>query len=227
MYHLKNYGIPIWYDYHQLILGDNRDYKNLVEGIQHNSYAIIILSKNIFDCVCANDELLVIKQQYALNKIHVFPIFYQIKASELPEKYRWLCKLIYNEVDEKTGTLLTCNQIALKYIQDKNRQYLTRNLVDYKKGVLLDDSYIHNMLTVYFEIDYDCLNLRILTLFAIFKYLCCKYANIEYPPYCIRTFNKLYNIVKLNLKIDWKEISILENILLLMLNIISQGLAEY
>lgn len=221
MYHLKNYGIPVWYDYHQLILGDNRDYKNLEEGIRHNHYAVIILSNNIFNCKCANDELAVIKQQYVSQKIHIFPIFYKIKASDLPKKYKWLCKLIYNEINEHSGTLLTCNQITLKYIEDKNKLYSTCNLSDYINGKF-QDSYIQDMLTIYFEIGCDCLNLRILALFTIFKYLCCKYENVEYPLFCIKTFNKLYTATKLNLRMDWKELSILESILLLMLNIINQ-----
>ena len=64
MYHLKNYGLSVWYDYHKLILGDDRDYRNLIEGIEQNNYAIVLLTENVFDCVCANDELNVIHRQY-------------------------------------------------------------------------------------------------------------------------------------------------------------------
>lgn len=221
MYHLKNYGLSVWYDYHKLILGDNRDYKNLKEGIEQNNHAIIIVTNNIFDCVCANDEINVIHKQYIAGKIHVFPIFYKISAFELPSKYQWLCRLIYNEVDDNTGTLLTCNQIILKYIMDKNNMYNIKDLINYRK-MSFQDNFIIEMLSIYFEIDSDNINVRMLALFSVFKYLMCKYTSYTYPDYCIRTFRRLYDLTKLKLKIDWKELSILENSLLLMLNIISQ-----
>lgn len=225
MYHLKNYGLSVWYDYHKLILGDDRDYRNLVEGIEQNNHAIIIVTSNIVDCVCANDEIAVIHKQYTLGKIHVFPIFYKISALELPSEYQWLCRFIYNEIDDTTGTLLTCNQIILKYIIDKNRIYDIKELIDYEK-LSFQDNFIIEMLSTYFEIDSDNLNAKVLTLFSVFKYLICKYESYQYPNYCMKTFKRLYDLTRLKLQINWKELSILENSLLLMLNIVNQYYKE-
>lgn len=225
MYHLKNYGLSVWYDYHKLILGDHRDYKNFVEGIEQNNYAIVVVTENIIDCLCANDELTIIHKQYNIGKIHVFPIFYKITASELPLKYQWLCQLIYNEVDDKTGTLLACNQIILKYILDKNDNYSVKELVDYN-NLFFQDNFIIEMLSIYFDIDSDNISVKMSTLFSIFKYLTCKHTSFKYPNYCVKTFKRLYDLTKLKIKIDWKELSILENSLLLMLNIVNQYYEE-
>lgn len=225
MYHLKNYGLSVWYDYHKLILGDDRDYRNLIEGIEQNNYAIVLLTENVFGCVCANDELNVIHRQYINGQIHVFPIFYKITALELPLNYQWLCKLIYNEVDDRTGTLMTCNQIILKYLLDKNALYKTKVLTDYIR-IPVQDNYIKEMISIYFEVDYDNINVRMAILYSIFKYLTCKYDSFQYPHYCLRTFKRLYELTKLKIQIDFKELSILENSLLLMLNTIANQYFE-
>lgn len=33
LYHLENYGVPVWYDRHDLIIGDNRQKENFEKGI--------------------------------------------------------------------------------------------------------------------------------------------------------------------------------------------------
>ena len=46
LYHLKNYGLSVWYDYHELILGDMKREKNFIDAIQTSDYYIIIYSSN-------------------------------------------------------------------------------------------------------------------------------------------------------------------------------------
>ena len=46
LYHLENYGVPVWYDRHDLIIGDNRQKENFEKGIIESKYAIIIFSEN-------------------------------------------------------------------------------------------------------------------------------------------------------------------------------------
>ena len=52
LYHLENYGVPVWYDRHDLIIGDNRQKENFEKGIIESKYAIIIFSENTEDCFC-------------------------------------------------------------------------------------------------------------------------------------------------------------------------------
>ena len=96
LYHLKRFGINIWYDYHELTLGDNRIIGNFDLGLNKCDYAVVIISKNMFNCKCGNDELQVIKDRFKNKTIKVFPLFYNIDAYSLPNKYKWLTELIYN-----------------------------------------------------------------------------------------------------------------------------------
>lgn len=34
LYHLRNYGLETWYDYHTLILGDNKYEQNIKNGVE-------------------------------------------------------------------------------------------------------------------------------------------------------------------------------------------------
>lgn len=45
LYHLENYGVPVWYDRHDLIIGDNRQKENFEKGIIESKYAILIFSE--------------------------------------------------------------------------------------------------------------------------------------------------------------------------------------
>ena len=90
LFHLTNYGLPVWYDRHKMLLGDERDNKNFDEGVKACNYSIIILSANTIASECANEEIDLIYQRYKQHKMYVFPIFFNIKASQLPEKYCWI-----------------------------------------------------------------------------------------------------------------------------------------
>ena len=55
LFHLTNYGLPVWYDRHKMLLGDERDNKNFDEGVKACNYSIIILSANTIASECANE----------------------------------------------------------------------------------------------------------------------------------------------------------------------------
>lgn len=57
VFHLKNYGINVWYDFHDMFLSDNRYLENFELGIGKSRYIIFILSKNFFKSNCAVEEL--------------------------------------------------------------------------------------------------------------------------------------------------------------------------
>ena len=57
LFHLTNYGLPVWYDRHKMLLGDERDNKNFDEGVKACNYSIIILSANTIASECANEEI--------------------------------------------------------------------------------------------------------------------------------------------------------------------------
>lgn len=98
LYHLENYGVPVWYDRHDLIIGDNRQKENFEKGIIESKYAIIIFSENTEDCFCLNEEIDVIYNMHKKEEIRVFPILFNITFEDLPQKYKWIKELIYREI---------------------------------------------------------------------------------------------------------------------------------
>ena len=76
VHHLKNYGIKIWYDRYELLLGDNRRKKNLYEGATLCKYAVVIISKYTLKSKCAMEEINIIRKRYRKGDVTVFPILY-------------------------------------------------------------------------------------------------------------------------------------------------------
>ena len=62
VYHLKNYGINIWYDRYSLVMGDHRIKKNLIDGAMKCKYVIAIISEYTAASKCAMEELSIIKE---------------------------------------------------------------------------------------------------------------------------------------------------------------------
>ena len=67
LYHLDNYCIPVWYDRRTMLMSDQRNYKNFVEGVGSCRYAVIILSPNCVASKCANEEIELIKALQILS----------------------------------------------------------------------------------------------------------------------------------------------------------------
>ena len=43
LFHLTNYGLPVWYDRHKMLLGDERDNKNFDEQKQRVCRELFVL----------------------------------------------------------------------------------------------------------------------------------------------------------------------------------------
>ena len=55
-YHLESYGLNVWYDNHQYIIGDDK-VLNYTQSIKQCPYAIVINSENFIDSPGAIEEL--------------------------------------------------------------------------------------------------------------------------------------------------------------------------
>lgn len=214
LYHLKKYGLPVWYDNYAYILGDNKD-TNYMIGIDASLYAVVIFSTDFIHSPGAIEELTYIAHRYREGKIHVFPIFYNIKADFIPNPFRWLCDLIYNELDETTGTLLTCNQIVSKVMMDQLQNQEYTSIDEFIRDSSGLPPYIMKLLETYQEILPINLNSRLTLLYAVFTYL---QTQIPIPTYLKKTVHYLFTITKLDLKYNFKETIIFEQAVCLALN---------
>lgn len=221
MYHLGNFGFALWYDRHKMVLGDKRNHKNFIEGIEQTKYAIVVMSKNAIESFCVEEEMEYLKKQYDLGLITIFPIFYNILPKELPIKYNWLTKLVYKELDEKSGTLLTCNHIITKILSDelKNCKYQTLNeLLDALENQD-QNKFTKSMLRTYLEISGENHNARISVLYSIFIYLSTiEKRNDMFPQHYWKGFDRIFSYTKLNLITDLRETLILETQTMILIN---------
>lgn len=215
LYHLKNYGLDVWYDNYRYILGDN---KNLgyTQAITHSKYAIIVFSKNFPNSLGALEEFNIIKKQYDNNQIHIFPIFYNIAVDEIPQKYYWLTDLIYNELTEETGSLLTCNQILCKYLIDIIQQNNFKTLDILLKENLIADQYLKELLINYQLVISSNINCKLTFLSCALLYI---NQQIKLPQYIEKSSKFLMQVIKLGLNYNFKEIDILEYLIAISINI--------
>jgi len=221
MYHMANFGFALWYDRHKMVLGDKRNYKNFIEGIVQTEYAIIVMSENSIESICVAEEMEYLKKEYDKEQITIFPIFYNILPEDLPIRYQWLTKLVYKELNEKTGSLQTCNHIITKILSDelKKWRYQTLHELLYFIETNNQDKYITNMLKAYLEISGENHNARISILYSMCIYLSINIKTIDmFPQYYWKGFERIFSYTKLNLDTDLRETLILETQLMILIN---------
>lgn len=214
LYHLQKFGLDVWYDNHRYILGDQKC-NTYVDAINKSQYAIVIFSPYFPNSFGAIEELEIIKSRYDKGYIHIFPIFYNISANIVPTTYSWLCDMIYNELNDSTGTLLTCNQMVNKFFSDNliNKKY--KNLWDIKFSQQLIPKYILKMIEDYYTIIPENINSRLTLLYCLFLYL---NEILDLPRYLIKTADYLFQTTQLNLNYNFKEIIIMEQIVCIAIN---------
>ncbi|MBN7774630.1 toll/interleukin-1 receptor domain-containing protein [Clostridium aminobutyricum] len=214
LYHLENHGIEIWYDNHQYTLGDKKVEK-YTKAIGLSDYAIVIISKYFQESPGAIEELEVIKERYLKGLIHIFPIFYNIKASELSSEYQWLCDMIYNEINDTSGTLLACNQIICKCYKDIIYKNQYPSLEVYKTVLsgypaATAATYINRLLELYSSVSTSNFNSKMSILFCLILYLNGSLKDDISSLY--KSAQYLFNTTKLDLPYNFKEIRLLEQI---------------
>lgn len=223
LYHLKNYGIPVWYDYHELILGDLKKEKNFEYAINSNKYFIIIYSEAFFKSQCALNEEDRIFSQLKERDIVVFPLLYNIKFDELPLVYQnKLENLIYNEIDDISGSINSINQIVTKYLIDKlgiSSTAKTPTLYEYDVSGI-NDLYIQELMGDYTNIASDNFNARIALLSCLFKYIENQTEIPEEYSFISQTMRYLLKFTNFNIEYNHKELIIAE---LCILNLINQN----
>jgi hypothetical protein len=214
VFHLQNYGVNIWYDRYELVMGDDRVKKNIVEGAGMCEYALIFLSKNIADSICATEEIEILKSRYHNNEVVIFPVLYELKPCDIPPKFEWIKEIIFKEANRKSGTLEICNHIACKITDDMLENCKHRTIYEIiSANVQNIPICVSSLLDKYTKIDNSNLNSRIALLYA--TYLMIINSNgfnrgnlCEMPS---KVFERLFSETLLDLPIDYRELWLLEN----------------
>lgn len=220
VHHLKNYGINLWYDRHIMVLGDNREEKNLKEGAENCKYSLIILSKHTINSNCAMEEINITKNRHIQGDVIVFPILYEILPDNLPQKLQWIKELIFKEVDRKSGTREICNHIACKITKDILDGYIYQNILDVTSLDLLPIA-TTAILKSYIKVDTSNLNSRVSLLYA--AYLTIINSKVikdnTYMHMISKIYERLINETNLNIDVDYRELWLLENVMCILANL--------
>ena len=206
-----------------MILGDKKKEKNFKHAIKSNDYFIVIYSKNFFDSPCAIKEEKLIFDELKYRNIQVFPLLYNIKFSQLPLTYQSkLENLIYNEIDDSSGTISSINQIVTKLLIDKINPS-TFDLTPSLDQINIEnskDAYLNEILSMYKQLDKKNFNARISIMYCIAKYIDLNYDTKECEKYLFKILYYLFNYTYLSVEFNHKEIIISELALMLILKTI-------
>lgn len=218
VFHLKNHGISVWYDFHDMYLSDDRFHVNFELGIGKSKYVIFIISHNLFNSKCAIEELKYAQDLYEKGEIVLFPILYLIKASELPNEYSWIKKIIYNEVNEQSGTLFVTNQIIEKILHDETNTLPLRSLSEIAAHLQKQSNdYLYQLIETYLSLDIPNYSARIALLYAIYLYITIE-SDVAYDSYIGKIINRIVSLSALNISLDHLTFNIFHLTILIALN---------
>lgn len=219
-YHITNYGVPVWYDRKKMLMGDQRDHMNFDEGVGKSNYAVIVLSQNAMSSVCACEEIELIHEKHGKGEMYVFPIFYELKATDIPDAFSWMTKLVYKELDASTDSLSACNHILCKYLLDELSNYRIQSMDDFFRFCQDQPAYtyIREIAQAYGAVNDQNHDAKIALLYAGCQYLRSFYPHKDTPKYYFLGVDRLFTETKLHLPIDLREMLIMERLFLLLFN---------
>ena len=225
LFHITNYELPVWYDRHKMLMGDDRDYKNFDEGINQCEYAIIIVSPNAIASTCAREEIELIRKRYEADEMTVFPVFYNMKASELPAQLQWMTKLVYKELDASTDSRSACNHIICRVLLDELEKYRIKSINDFLTfcGTNSALGYPARLLKAYCKVSDDNRDAQITLLYAVCLYIRTQYNLNDVPAFYYAGIDRLFDETRLHLPVDLRETLIFERLTLLLTNAVLFG----
>ena len=225
LFHITNYELPVWYDRHKMLMGDDRDYKNFDEGINQCEYAIIIVSPNAIASTCAREEIELMRKRYEADEMTVFPVFYNLKASELPAQLQWMTKLVYKELDASTDSRSACNHIICRVLLDELEKYRIKSINDFLTfcGTNSALGYPARLLKAYCKVSDDNRDAQITLLYAVCLYIRTQYNLNDVPAFYYAGIDRLFDETRLHLPVDLRETLIFERLTLLLTNAVLFG----
>lgn len=225
LFHITNYELPVWYDRHKMLLGDERDYKNFDDGIEKSKYAVVILSPNAIASTCAQEEISLIYNHYNSGRMTVFPVFYNLRACEVPLEQEWMKKLVYKELNIDVDAHSACNHIICRILLDELSKYkiqtINNFLLAYGDNPAMN--YTAQLLKAYCKISDDNHNAQISLLYAVCLYIKNCHGLNGLPGFYYAGVERLFDETRLHLPIDLRETLILERLTLLLINSVLFG----
>lgn len=208
-YHLKNFGLKVWYDYEKIFLGDRGDYINIENGVYKSNIFILFISNSLLKSSGALLELEHIKKLIDMKKIiHIIPIFCDMNSTQVPDSLKWINDYIYGEckLDNSSGTY----DLAIDIYNKLLKILCEKENVSILETIDMKDKFLANLSILYLNIDNRNTSAKITLLYTMIIYNniinnhCNKYSTL------LKGLTKLYNKANLNIEYSIKEMKCIE-----------------
>lgn len=222
---VERFELPVLYDPERLSAESDCNLKSCKSGISKATYAILLLTPNSVSSSCIQEEIHQIYARYQKKDIVIFPILYGMKADGLPPWCRFLTKMMYYEASEEPEIYPICNHIASHILMDELDKYPIREIQTFilqNQGIPLMH-YPVKLLNAYSTVDDRNRKIKVSLLYALYAYIKSSYNINAIPTFYYIGIHKLFDVARLQLPIDEREIIILERLLLLLLNTVLFG----
>ena len=155
----------------------------------------------------------------------VFPVFYNLKASELPAQLQWMTKLVYKELDASTDSRSACNHIICRVLLDELEKYRIKSINDFLTfcGTNSALGYPARLLKAYCKVSDDNRDAQITLLYAVCLYIRTQYNLNDVPAFYYAGIDRLFDETRLHLPVDLRETLIFERLTLLLTNAVLFG----
>lgn len=221
----EKYGLPVLYDPARLSADDDYNLKSFKTGIDKADYAILLLTPNSVSSTCIQEEIHQICSRYEKRNMVIFPILYNLESGRLPLQWRFLTKMMYYEVYEKSEVFGICNHIICHILMDELNKYPYRELQTFilqNQNIPLMN-YPIRLLNAYSSVDDSNQKVKVSLLYALYTYIRSSYNIHVIPQFYYIGIHKLFDAARLRISVDEREIIILERLTLLMLNAVLFG----
>ncbi len=222
---VERYELPVLYDPARLSMEDDYNLKSYKAGIEKAAYAILLLTPNSVSSACVQEEIHQICTRYQKKDIVVFPVLYGLKAEGIPPKWRFLTKIMYFEASEESEIYSICNHITCHILMDELNKYPFREIQTFilqNQNIPLM-SYPAKVLNAYSTVDDRNQKMKVSLLYALYIYIKSSYNINTIPQFYYIGIHKLFDVARLWIPADEREIIILERLVLLLLNAVLFG----
>ncbi len=222
---VERFELPVLYDPERLSAEDDNNLKGFKAGIEKAAYAILLLTPNSVSSPCIQEEIPQIYTKYQNRNIVIFPILYGMKADRLPPKWRFLLKMMYYEANEESEIYSICNHITCHILMNELNKYPFREFqtfILHNQNIPLM-SYPAKLLNAYSTVDDRNQKIKVSLLYALYAYIKSSYNISAIPQFYHIGILKLFDVARLQIPVDEREIIILERLMLLVLNSVLFG----
>lgn len=222
---IERFELPVLYDPERLLSEDDVNLKGFNTGIEKAAYAILLLTPNSVSSACIQEEIRQIYQRYQSRNIVIFPVLYGMKADRLPPQWRFLTKMMYYEADEESEIYGICSHITGHILMDELKKYPYREIQMFilqNQNIPLM-SYPVKMLNAYSAVDDRNQKIKVSLLYALYAYIKSSYNINAIPQFYHIGIHKVFDVARLQIPVNEREIIILERLMLLLLNAVLFG----